>query len=487
MRSILEAYYEPQFSPNSHGFRPQLGCHTALRDIYRFWTGAKWFIEGDIKGCFDNIDHTVLMSILREKIHDNRFLVLVNNLLKAGYLENWNYRPTLSGTPQGGIISPILANIYLDRLDKFVEQKLVPEFTKGRTRRWSTEYVRLKGKIRRLKAKGADDETLAPLIAEKKKTRCIDNFDPTYRRLNYIRYADDFILGFAGPKEEAELIKIRLQEFLRDNLKLELSAEKTKITNAGDEKARFLGYDISGYRGPIGKKGYGGIMLRVPAETVQDRAKLYLKNGYPVHRVELTTDSDFTIVERYGSEYRGIVQYYAYAQNRFWFHFLHWAMRYSLLKTLANKHKSTVAKMAKQFTAKTINKNGIANCLQVVIERESKPALLARFGGESLKTEPFAVIEDIPLDLDIAPPRNELLTRLLADQCEICGSRSNIEVHHIRALADLQTRGQKELPMWKKIMASRKRKTLIVCDICHDDIHAGRPARKSPKQISSNP
>ena len=133
MRSILEAYYEPQFSPHSHGFRPGRGCHTALKEIIQAWTGTKWFIEGDIKGCFDNIDHTILMSILREKIHDNRFLNLVDNLLKAGYLEEWKYRPTLSGTPQGGIVSPLLANIYLDRLDKFVEQTLVPEYTKGKS------------------------------------------------------------------------------------------------------------------------------------------------------------------------------------------------------------------------------------------------------------------------------------------------------------------------------------------------------------------
>jgi group II intron reverse transcriptase/maturase len=113
MRSILNAYYEPQFSDLSHGFRPGRGCHTALRQIYCTWKGTKWFIEGDIKGCFDNIDHAILLSILREKIRDNRLLILVENLLKAGYLEQWDYRPTLSGTPQGGVITPptILQNV----------------------------------------------------------------------------------------------------------------------------------------------------------------------------------------------------------------------------------------------------------------------------------------------------------------------------------------------------------------------------------------
>ena len=148
VRSLLEAYYEPQFSPTSHGFRPERGCHTALKDIYHAWTGVRWFIEGDIKGCFDNIDHTILLSILREKIHDDRFLTLVDNLLKAGYLEKWKYRPTFSGTPQGGIISPLLANIYLDRLDKFIAQTLIPEFTKGRLKRQLPEYCRLLDRIR---------------------------------------------------------------------------------------------------------------------------------------------------------------------------------------------------------------------------------------------------------------------------------------------------------------------------------------------------
>jgi retron-type reverse transcriptase len=154
MRSILEAYYEPQFSPTSHGFRPERGCHTALKDIFHAWTGSRWFIEGDIKGCFDNIDHTVLLAILREKIQDNRFPILVENLLKAGYLENWNYRPTLSGTPQGGVVSPLLANIYLDRLDKFVEQTLIPKYTKGDTRRRNKDYIRLIAKIQKLRKGG---------------------------------------------------------------------------------------------------------------------------------------------------------------------------------------------------------------------------------------------------------------------------------------------------------------------------------------------
>jgi group II intron reverse transcriptase/maturase len=191
MRSILEAYYEPQFSPRSHGFRPRRGCHTALKEIFHTWTGTRWFIEGDIKGCFDNIDHQVLLSILRDRIHDNRFLILVENLLKAGYLEEWDHRPTLSGTPQGGIVSPLLANIYMDRLDDFVGMTLIPRYTRGETRRRNKDYIRLNAKIQELRKEGADETALKPLKKEARRIGHGDQHDPDYRRLRYIRYADD--------------------------------------------------------------------------------------------------------------------------------------------------------------------------------------------------------------------------------------------------------------------------------------------------------
>src|SRR5205807_2580731 len=219
-------------------------CHTALREIFHTWTGTRWFIEGDIKGCFDNIDHTVSLSIIREKIHDNRFSILVENLLKAGYLEEWDYRPTLSGTPQGGIVSPLLANISMDRLDDFVGTTLTPRYTSGETRRRNKGYIRLTAKIQKLRRKGADETSLKPLKKEAGRIGHGDQRDPDYRRLRYIRHADDSPLGFTGPKEEAEEIKARLEHSLRDNLKLELSPEKTLSTHAGTEKARFLGYTI---------------------------------------------------------------------------------------------------------------------------------------------------------------------------------------------------------------------------------------------------
>jgi len=475
MRSILEAYYEPQFSPNSHGFRPERGCHTALKDIFIAWKGTKWFIEGDIKGCFDNIDHMILLSILREKIQDNRFIRLVENLLKAGYLEQWIYRPSLSGTPQGGIVSPLLANIYLDRLDRFVEQTLVPEFTKGQTRKMKPEYRHLDYELRKLIAKGAKEATLKPIRNELRRIGNRDQFDPAYRRLRFIRYADDFLLGFAGPRAEAEEIKDRIGTFLRDSLKLELSPEKTLITHAGTEKARFLGYDIGVRNSPESGKGKGKIKLRIPPDKLENKVAKYMRGETPIHRPEILHDDDFTIVAKYGSEFRGFVQYYAYAENRFWLSRLQWVMRISLLKTLAAKHKSSASKMARRYKAETDQKGRTLKCLQVVQERPGKEPLIARFGGLRLGTEPFLIIEDYLEDQDRIPQRNELITRLLADVCEICGSKEKIQVHHVRKLADLKVKGQKEKPLWIQIMASRRRKTLVVCEPCHRAIHNGQP------------
>src|SRR5215472_1007871 len=154
IRSILEAYYEPQFSRHSHGFRPGRGCHTALGEITRHWRGVKWYIEGDLVQCFDRLDHSVLLSILSERLHDRRFLRLLSDLLQAGYLEDWKCHATLSGSPQGGVVSPILSNIYLDRLDQFVETMLLPAYNHGNRRRLYRPYMALLNAARRQRDAG---------------------------------------------------------------------------------------------------------------------------------------------------------------------------------------------------------------------------------------------------------------------------------------------------------------------------------------------
>ncbi len=295
VRMLLEAYYEPQFSDRSHGFRPGRGCHTALTEVAKTWTGTTWFIEGDIADCFGSLDHEVMVKTLAERIHDGRFLRLVRNMLRAGYLEDWEWNATLSGAPQGGVVSPILSNIYLDRLDSFVVATLIPEYTRGAHRAPNPAYGRVTQAIRRARGRG-DRDTVRTLRKQQRALPSVDPDDPGYRRLRYIRYADDHLLGFTGPKAEAEEIKRRLAEFLRDDLKLELSADKTLITHARTGAAKFLSYEItvqhSDTKTTRGRRSInGGIGLRVPAAMVNAKRAQYLQRGKPAKRTYLRGSS----------------------------------------------------------------------------------------------------------------------------------------------------------------------------------------------------
>lgn len=252
-RMILEAIYEGHFESTSHGFRPFKSCHTALISIKKTFTGMRWFIEGDIKGFFDNIHHATLIDILRMRIADERFIRLIWKFLRAGYLEEWYFNKTYSGTPQGGIVSPILANIYLDQFDKYMKE-YATLFDKGESRKIRNEYMNLNMRTvnRRKKRKATEDPVeAAALDAEikqlQKQLRSMpvrDEMDENYRRLKYVRYADDFLIGVIGSKQECERIKEDITNYMRDRLKLELSAEKTLITHAREE-AKFLGYRIT--------------------------------------------------------------------------------------------------------------------------------------------------------------------------------------------------------------------------------------------------
>jgi retron-type reverse transcriptase len=313
MRLILEAYFEPQFSPAVHGFRPQHGCHTALRDIYHTWTGTAWFIEGDIAACFDSLDHDVLMAIVAEHFPDQRFLRLLRGLLKAGYLEDWTYHGTLSGAPQGSLVGPILSNIYLAQLDHFVETNLLPQYTRGTRRRLNPTYEQLRHRATYLTRVGRIDE--ATTVRKQLRTLpSIDPSDPSYRRLRYVRYADDFLLGFCGPREEAETIKQQLTTFLHDTLKLELSAAKTLITHARTSPARFLGYEISVIHcdtlcDQTGRRATNGtIGLKIPRDIIHAKCQRYMRRGKPTPRTQNIFDSDFSIIAQFQQEYRGFVE-----------------------------------------------------------------------------------------------------------------------------------------------------------------------------------
>ena len=478
IRLILEAYFEPQFSPASHGFRPGRGCHTALREIYHTWTGTAWFIEGDIKACFDSLDHSVLEAMLAEHIHDNRFLRLLRELLRAGYLEAWTHHRTLSGAPQGSIVGPILSNIYLSRFDHFVETQLTPQYTQGARRRPNPEYERLKHRAGYLARMGRRAEARA-LRKQCRGLPSVDPHDPDYRRLRYIRYADDFLLGFCGPREEAEQIKHQLRQFLHQTLKLELSEPKTLLTHARTTPARFLGYAIHVIQNDqlcdaTGRRATNGtIGLKLPVDIVQAACQRYMRCGKPVHRTQNIFDSDFSIIAQYQQEFRGFVAYYRLAYNLApqgtW---LKQVMEQSLTKTLAAKYRISVPTVYQRYGTMLETPQGPRKGLQVSIPRDEKPPLVAQWGGISLARCMEAVLDDQPKRIWNA--RTELSTRLLAQRCELCGATSNIVVHHIRHLKDLKRKGRAPRPAWMEKMAARRRKTLVVCETCHHAIHAGQ-------------
>jgi len=424
-----------------------------------------------------------MLGTLSEKIHDGRFLRLVAGMLSAGYLEDWRWGATLSGVPQGGVASPIMSNVYLDRLDRYVETRLLPLFNRGGRRAPNPAYHRIKRAERRARRDGHLAAARA-LRLQRRQLPSGDPQDPWYRRLRYVRYCDDILLGFSGPKAEAVEIKQMLGRFLREELKLELSEEKTLITHAQTGKARFLGYDIMAQHADdkitCGQRAVNGsIGLLVPKEAITRRCAQYMRKGKPEGRPQMFNDDDYTIISQYQAEYRGVVQYYLLANDVYRLRRLHWVMETSLLKTLAAKHKSTVTKMARKYKAVVDTPDGPRTCLRTVIARgEGKKPLVAWFGGLPLtRQKKVALIDRAPV---LATTQgNELIHRLLAGRCELCGSTQRLEVHHIRKLADLNQPGRKEKPAWMRTMAKRRRKTLVLCRHCHEDTHAGRPKTAS--------
>jgi group II intron reverse transcriptase/maturase len=489
IRSLLEAYYELQFRSSSHGFRPGRGCHTALARVQQ-WKAVSWFIEGDISKCFDRIDHSILLKILGEEIHDNRFLRLIASLLQAGYLEDWRFNATLSGSPQGGVISPILSNIYLDRLDTFVEDELIPQYTRGAKRERNPVY-RHHEYLLRVAKQDRDWATWKRLRHEMQQLPSYDTHDPDFRRLYYVRYADDFLLGFIGPKNEAEGIKARIKTFLKEQLLLDLSDAKTLITHGRTEKARFLGYEIavtqSNSKHTAGQRSVNGkIALLVPPDVTAAKRAPFLREGKTVHRPELVDDDDITIISLYQAQWRGLLNYYLMAVNvSIRLPSVYRAMKVSLLKTLARKHRLTVPQILRKY-GETIYRppHGNLKILRATLPRPGKKTLVAQFGGLEVRRRVF-----VPsCDPDAAVRwnrRSELVQRLQADKCELCGREVNCQVHHIRKLSDIDRPGRRPKTDAERVMAARKRKTLVLCRECHHKVDNGQHDGPSIKTLES--
>jgi len=367
----------------------------------------------------------------------------------------------------------------LDQLDKFVECTLIPTYTRGLRRKTNPPYVALTRAASQAR-KAGDLELARQLNQQAQKMPSRDPNDSNFRRLRYLRYADDWLIGLTGTKAEAREIKQHVTTFLEEQLHLELSQEKTLITHAREDVAHFLGYEVHtldaddkhDHRGQ--RCINGAIGLRIPRSTINTYCAKYKRRGKPIHLIRRVNDSAYSIVANYQTEYRGIVQYYRLAYNLHSLSQLKWVMETSLVKTLAQKFKTSRGRIYRRFKTLHTNEFGTYKVLQVTVERETGlPPLVSRFGGIPLRWNKWVKNND-PLPEPIWSGRSEVTQRLLAQVCELCGATKNIEVHHIRKLADLERAGQSAKPDWVKAMATRQRKTLVVCQSCHHAIHYGR-------------
>lgn len=483
IRMILEAIYEPIFSDYSHGFRPVRSCHTALAQIKKEFTGARWFIEGDIKGCFDNINHAVLVEIINQKIKDARFLKLIRTFLKAGYMEDWKYHETYSGCPQGGIISPILANIYLNELDRRV-MEIKKEFNVATKARYTPEYTKLVGLRQRLhnKIKNSNGIEREKLIEEYKSAtaqmlklpakQCDD------KKIKYVRYADDFLIAVNGNRQDCEKIKQELTEFISTTLKMELSQEKTLITHS-NTPARFLGYDVRVRRDqqikPKGKFKTRSMNNKVELSIpFKDKIEKFLfSNGIvkqrsdngklePIHRPQLLNRTDLEIVTIYNAELRGICNYYGLASNFNKLIYFNYLMEYSCLKTLAGKHRSKVSKIRAMY------KDGTGKW---AIPYETKTGIKKMYFANYADCKGKKFTDIVPQTAkNYSHDVTILESRLKAKICEVCGCTESdrYEIHHVNKVKNLKGKSE-----WEKIMIAKRRKTIVVCHKCHMAIHHG--------------
>jgi RNA-directed DNA polymerase len=497
VRIILEQIYEPIFSENSHGFRPGKSCHTALQQVRNIWHGTKWIIEFDIKGFFDNINHHKMIECLEKKIDDKRIIDIIRKMLRAGYAEDWKYNTTWSGTPQGGVVSPILANIYLHELDKFMED-MIGKFNKGKRRKTNpaysvlnTEMKKTNQKLRELNMECKYDDTYKHCHNELRRRRrelhkhmhmtpSIDRFDSGYKRLRYVRYADDFIIGVIGSRKEAESVMLAVKQYINNVLLLEVSENKTCIQNAKDG-VRFLGYDIKTYTGTKLLKvrsGYGTcikrtvadeMQLHIPAEKTHQYAsnKRYgdMANIRGVSRGALSQRSDVEILLTYNAEMRGLANYYALAVGyKTSLGKLICLAQMSFFATLADKHKTTIAKIARQMKMPgnsgymlRVNINGIQKSYKLFKLKDHIP--------------PIIRLKDIDTPWGTAQytaRRTEIIQRVSANCCEYCGKIGGyMEVHHVRGMKDVWNKKQ----LWQQIMSAMQRKTMVLCVDCHKELH----------------
>ena len=493
VRSILERIYEPIFESSSHGFRPGRSPHTALEHMEKDWTAVKWIIDMDLRSYFDTIPHDLLVELLKKKFEDRRFIRLIQAMLKAGFLENWTYHTTYSGVPQGSIVSPILANVFLHELDLFMKT-LKERFETGKRRRANPAYIRYSNKIRSLRQKwdslkkeGGEkgklqgiQRQIKALQRQRRRLPSGDPFDNGYKRLYYSRYADDYVIGIIGSKADAEQVRQEVRRFIEQTLKLTIAEEKSHIRHS-KQGVIFVGYWIKTYSGnrivkvkcsnrhTTRKSVSERLQLHIPKGRLQKFCTTKRYGNYAAvearHKPEFNSLSDAEIILAYNGELHGLANYYALAHDvKRDMGKLAYIWRQSLFKTLANKHKDSMNRVAKRL------KTNDGHALIIPEEQKTRVIRLFRLKDLKLPSSNDPGIDIPPNTFALTLSRSELIKRLNTSKCEYCETQHGpFEVHHIRKMKDVA----KGKAPWQRLMMARRRKTLILCVQCHHQLHAG--------------
>ena len=467
---LLEAVFEKTFSDKSHGYRPNRGAHTACKNI-RKWRGVSWFIEGDIVSYFDTINHNKLMEIINQQIKDQQIIDLLWKFLKAGVVIDNQYQGTRIGLPQGGIISPILSNIYLHCFDMYID-KLKKELDTEKTSEPNPEYVSAKSRLR--SKKGVD---------KKRGYKKLWNIKSTIRtglKLYYVRYADDWLLGIWGSKKDAITIREKIETFLKEKLDLKLSIEKTKITHASKEKVQFLDYDIysptpkeSFFEKSNVKKRASHVSIYIDApynklkEQLIDENILVEKNGkWLINAVTHWLNYNHAeILYRYNWMINGYLNYYSHVNNFNIFHkFIGFVLRHSCAITLGRKLKLGSRKKVFKKFGKNLEEPTTKLKLSIPVNFES-----------NIKNYKITTKSD-PLKILKWTVRTQ---NLMQGPCIGCGEINNIEIHHVKKLS----KTVKAKNPIHRIMSSLGRKQVPISKKCHKDIHVGTyDKNKSPRK-----
>lgn len=496
MRIILEMIFEDKFSENSHGFRPKRSCRTAISSISK-WKGITWMIEGDIKGFFDNVNHGKLAIILEKYIKDQQFMDLYWKLVRAGYIDNGVKYNTYTGAPKGGIVSPILSNVYLNEFDYFV-QELIDKYA---TRRKGISKVNPKmsnfsDKLSKLNDEYQKDKS-KEILKQIRALRVERNEIPTIirngNRIYYTRYADDWVIGLIGNKEIANSIREECKIFLKERLSIELSEEKTHITNITTKEAHFLGIDIRRNKSKESKI----VLRRVKGRLVKSRInQTKIQFGIPVEKIiRRLQDKGFiktytrkdgrvklvpnamtkwifldhrSMIIRYNKVIRGLINYYGFVDNLRAFNaIVNYYIHHSCAKTLARKlNLDTRAKVFKKFgrylgTPEMKGDNSIE-----IIHTARHPPLTPWSERRSYKKKNTKLIEKyVPISYDPFEAIDWKLETQTGyyELCRVCGKDGDTEMHHVK---HLRKDGNKSTG-FLELMSKLNRKQIPVCRTCH--------------------